>query len=253
MNKYEKFAIYFDWKRDTKTFKEYKEMLEHMPLEYLKYRCLKEMYVRAQPSVNLDTLLKEHFDRVSKGLGAEAFYDRYYLSSQEYTYILNKYVKEWNLKDPWYDYFDLIIHDIENAHPKYKWIPEHTDELGTHPGYRSYEEAPPLKDTIGEDATEKVIEFLKDRQNFYYHNQKENSFRVNISLGISPNSNAESVKKYWNERGIYFTIDLREHSDDYFWCEEEGYSKKELKELEERERKEKEKWMKVFIYNPTKQ
>ena len=28
MNKYEKFAIYLDWKRDIKTFKDYKKMLE---------------------------------------------------------------------------------------------------------------------------------------------------------------------------------------------------------------------------------
>ena len=241
MNKYEKFAVYLECNRDIKTFKDYKKVLEHMPLEYLKYRCLKEMYARSQPSANLDDLLKEHFNRVSKGLEPETFYDRYYLSYEECKYILDKYVKEWFLKDPWNDYLDLIIHDAENEHIKDKWIPERTDEHGTHPGYRGYENMPPLKDVIGKKNADKVVEFLKGRKNFYYHSQNENAFRCQICLGISPNSNAEKVKEYWKAQGKDITIDLRKHSNDYFWCEEHGYSKAELKEIEEEEKKRKEK------------
>lgn len=242
MNKYEKFAIYLKWNRDIKTFKDYKKMLEHIPFEYLKYRCLKEMYARSQPSANLDDLLKEHFDRVAKGLEPERFYERYYLSYQECKYILDKYVKEWYLKDPWDDYFELIISDAENKHIKDKWIPERTDEHGTHPGYRGYEDVPPLKDIIGEESANKVIEFLKERRDFYIHNRNEDAFRAQICLGISPNSNAEAVKEYWKSKGKDITIDLRAHCDDYFWCEERGYTKKELRDIEkeEEERKRKE-------------
>lgn len=241
MKKYEKFAIYLDWKRYIKTFKDYKKMLEHIPFEYLKYRCLKEMYARSQPSANLDNLLKEHFDRVVRGLEPERFYERYYLSYQECKYILDKYVKEWYLKDYWNEHLDLIIHDAENKHVKDKWIPERTDEHGTHPGYRGYEDVPPLKDIIGEENASKVIEFLKDRKDFYHHSQDENAFRSQICLGISPNSNAEKVKEYWKTKGHDISIDLRNHSNDYFWCEEQGYSKVELKEIEEEEKKRKEK------------
>lgn len=244
MNKYEKFAIYLDWKRNIKTFKDYKKMLEHIPFEYLKYRCLKEMYARSQPSANLDDLLKEHFDRIDKCLEPERFYERYYLSYQECKYILDKYVKEWFLKDPWDDYFDLLIYDAENKHVKDKWIPERVDKHGNvHPGYRSYEDVMPLKDIIGNDNANKVIEFLKDRKSFYHHNQNESAFRAQICLGISPNSNATKVIEYWRNAGLDKDVvtDLRIHSDNYFWCEEHGYSKAELKDIEEDEKKKKEK------------
>ena len=86
-----------------------------------------------------------------------------------------------------------------------------------------------------------VVVFLKERRDFYRHSQDENAFRSQICLGISPNSNAEKVKEYWKSKVQDISIDLRNHSDDYFWCEEQGYSKAELKEIEEEEKKRKEK------------
>lgn len=281
MKKYEKFSIHSDWDIPVKSFKEYKEMLEHSPFEYIKHRCLKEMYERAQPSVNLDNLLKEHFDRLSKGLEAESFYERYYLSYEECTYILDKYVEQWYLKDPWHDYFELIISDAQKRYFKDKWIPDHTDKYGNnHPGHRGYEDVMPLRIQIEKalnskfkvskevkkaleklrykfNASKKIksivdsietskeankinklfIDFLKERENFYYHDRNENALRCQVCLGISPNSNAEAVKKYWKEKGIDLDIDLRKHSNDYFYCEEQGYTKEELKELEEHESK----------------
>lgn len=242
--KYLKFGLNTDAYKHVRTFKEYKQMLEHDPFEYIKYRCLKEMYERAQPSVNLDDLLKEHFNRLKQGLEAEQFYDRYFLSYEECKYVLDKYVHHWYLEDPWERYLDLIINDAQEKHIRDKWIPERIDEFGnTHPGYSGYEDVPPLKEIIGEDAANKVVAFLNERKNFYRRNIDENAFRAQICLGISPSSNDESVKRYWKEKGCNLDIDLRKHGADYFWCEENGYwdDLDEIKEREEKERKEKKK------------
>lgn len=197
------------------------ELLKHSISDRMIYECYKEMYARAQPSVDFDEILKDNFNRAESD--KIRYYERYYLSQSECNYILDKYVEAYNITPYWEDSVDVIIRDFTEGHSKDKYIPEHTDELGWHPGYRSYESVKPLKELIGEDATKVVLDILKNRKYFYRFDRKAGDFRATMCLGASPTSNPETVKKYWVSQGVDLDIDKREYDSNYFWEEEHGY------------------------------
>jgi len=246
--------------RPVTTFEDYIEAIKHSVLETIKYKCLKEMYLRAQPSVDYDDLLKDHFKRISDGLKAESFYERYYLSHEECKYIVNKYIDSYHLNDDWDDTFDLLLKDVNRVISVDKYIPGEGDSPG-HKGYeykeplnvliekilnpefevskeeidrlaRSFSEKNPFK--VSDIAT-KIFnlfnDFLKERKDFYQRNQLANAFSCQIYLGVSPNSSLERVEEYWKEHGLNLEIDPRHHDENYFWCEEHDYLDDDINEV----------------------
>lgn len=189
--------------------------------------CLREMYAKSQPSANYNDVLQYYKDCEQSGVKPEKIYERYYLSYEEFVYIENKYLELYNLQDSFKDNCDIIIRDMEEGCVRDKHIPAEVIDGMFHPAHRGYEKVPPLKDLIGEENANKVVEFIKDRKCFYRFNKDESKFRFNVALTDSPTSNMEEVIKYWKAQGKEIKIDPRHHDSDYFWSEENGYLEEE--------------------------
>ena len=181
-------------------------------------RCKREMYARAQPSVDYDKLVEKY-----RGVN-EKIYERYYLSREESKYVIDKYIRIYGLEDKFKENLDLIIDNMQNGTITDNYIPEKYDADGHKiPGYRDYKDVPPLKDIIGESIACSVIDYIKDRRNFYKTDHESEQFQFAILMGDSPTQNPKSVIEYWSKKGINIKIDPRHYNNDYFWDEENGY------------------------------
>ena len=204
--------------------------------------CYKEMYAKAQPSADWDQIIKEF--KEGKRDKNECVYEQHYLSQQEYTYIINKYLEAYNITSQWRDDVEVVERYLNKGGYKDKYIPEHKDPDGfVHPGYRSYEEVPPLKEQIlnimkefdcsevakevGENIYNKVMELISECKNYYKFDREESSFRCTIALGHSPTSNAETVKKYWKEK-TGEDIKIEERNPKLFWYKDMGYTDEDM-------------------------
>lgn len=204
-------------------------------LERCFHDCMKEMYEKAQPSADYDQLIQDYIDgKIGKD---ETVYDRYYLSNEEFTYIKDKYKEAYRIKEEWRDNIEVLERYLNEGGSKDKYIPEQTDEDGfTHPGYRSYEKVPPLKEHIknildqhlettelpqvrvelADELTNKVMELISACKDFYKFDREETQYEFSVCLGASPTSNKETVKKWWKEnKGI--DVDIVERNPLLFW------------------------------------
>ena len=115
-------------------------------------RCFNEMYAKATPPLeNVDEYIKKLKEDPVAAAEEEKnpLYKRHYLSHDELKYIVNKYEEAYHIKSEFHDDCDILIRDMENKAPVDKYIDDYVDEYGNHhPGYRSYEERPPMKDRI---------------------------------------------------------------------------------------------------------
>lgn len=231
-------------------------------IEQAFHDCMKEMYARSQPAVDYDQLLEDAKNgKIGKD---EAVYERYYLSTEEFNYIRDKYIKAYNLKESWNSNIELLERYLVDGGTKDKYIEAHTDEYGYHPGYRGYEDVAPiaaqikeiLKTEIGEGnitdkisnkITETVMNTITNCKEFYRFDREESSFSCSLALGASPSSNPETVKEYWKTQGIDIDIEIRnpflfweqEYYADEFeevMIEEYGENWKEIKDNEWKEK-----------------
>lgn len=164
-------------------------------LEQAFNECLKEMYKWAQPSIDLDKLIKEGYKDDDKN----PLYTKHYLSTDNFNYIKDTYMYAYGINDTWDDTFETIYNQLENGGVEDDYIPAKEGN----PGYRSYKKVDSLKNhlTTPEDFNT-IIEYIKKIQNFFKHHSLEtNKFNVSICLGCSPTSNKEEVEKYWKENG----------------------------------------------------
>lgn len=171
-------------------------------------RCLDEMYRYAQPSITFkefEELCRKEYEENNHT--PQPVYLRYYLSPTEEKVIIEKYIKAYNLENPFKDHCDLIINDMMKGCSKDKYIPADGDT----PGHRSYEQVPSLDKEIGEENLKKVIDFINMRRDFYHFDRKESTFRFNVS-NIAPNSNKEKVIEYWKSKGV--DLQIEEHNDE---------------------------------------
>lgn len=188
------------------------------------HRCKVELYKRAQPSADYNEIYQNYKKQHDEGKKIEAVYDRYYISQEEYQYVKDKYIKAYHLEDSFKLHCDIIIRDLIEGCPKDKYFPEKIDEDGfKHPGYRGYEQVPPIQYSIGIENANEVVDFIKQRKDFYRFNHLEERFNFAISLGDSPTQNPDTVIQYWKTQGVNIDIKPRHHSQDYFWCEENNY------------------------------
>lgn len=172
--------------------------------------CLTEMYAKAQPSADFNELIKLY-----KGTN-KPFYQWYYLSEEEFKYILNKYLEAYKIKDKRQDYLDLIIDDLKNGYYVNVYKNAWTDEYGFHPGYKDYKEEKSLIKKIGEDTANKVFDILEERNHYYKVNLEENKFTSTIAFGCSPTSNVKTVLEHWGN----IEIKPRHLTEDEFWEED---------------------------------
>ena len=174
-------------------------------------RCMREMYAKSQPVGDWDKYLEDAREgRIGKD---ERVYERHFLCHNQFLYILNKYKKAYGFLEHWTSDCDLLIRDLTEGGLKDIYV----EGKNGYPGYRSAEKTPKLKDLIGEENSEKVINLIKDIRNFYRFDRNEETFSFNVSLGASPCSNAETVREYWKYQGIDVEIDETELSEDDYW------------------------------------
>lgn len=197
--------------------------------------CYREMFAKAQPMADWDNLCAEKkagkIDEDKDG----PVYDRHYLSSDEYIYIINKYLDAYKIKTEWKEDIDILKEYLIEGGMKDKYVEEHTDENGNHhPGYRDYEKVPSLKEHIGkiiydeydgngeiadavtEKVVNKVMELIETCQDFYSFNMDEQKFRNTLALGATPTSNKETVKQWWKEH-YDVDIEIEDRNPMLFW------------------------------------
>lgn len=206
--------------------------------------CMKEMYTKAQPSADLEQIVQDIKDgKIDKN---ERIYERYYLSQEEFKYILNKYKESYRIKKEWAPNIEVLETYLKEGGNKDKYISEKIDENGfKHPGYRGYEKVAPLKDQIrkimkdfdmsdcaqnvADEIYEKVMENIENCKDYYKFDREEDDFDFSIYLGASPTFNSESVKKWWKEnKGI--DIEIEDRIPRLFWYYDEGYTDEDLAE-----------------------
>ena len=196
--------------------------------------CLNEMYIKSQPSISFyDIIEKSKNGEISKD---DIIYERHYLSNEEYEYILNKYIEAYGFEPVWREYVDVVKEYLEKGGNKDKYVKERKDKNGNyHPGYRSYAKVPPLKKQIykiiygeydgnGEIAEEvtnkivnKVFELISNCQNYYRFGTHDYSkFTFNVS-NYGPCTNKDTVKKYWESKGVHFEFEDRTTDPDELW------------------------------------
>ena len=111
------------------------------------------------------------------------------------------------------------------------------------PGHRGYEKVLPIKEqilqemrkwlpkeeskTVANNITKIVMDTIDECKKFYRFDREESSFRITASLGASPTSNPESVKKYWKEK-TGEDIQIEERNPKLFWYIDEGYTDEDL-------------------------
>ena len=192
--------------------------------------CMCEMYAKAQPEADWDNILEEY--RTGKLTKDDRVYD--------------KYKEAYNIKKTWVPNLEFLEELLTEGGMKDKYNPDWTDKNGNHhPGYRSAEKVKPLKEQIENLLTtydssdiskeiannifELVINNIKNYKDFYKFDREEDEFDINISLGASPTSNAETVKKWWKEN-YNQDIEIEERNPKLFWYRDNNYTDEDLAE-----------------------
>ena len=205
--------------------------------------CYREMYVKAQPSADWDQIVQEFKD--GKRDKDERVYEQHYLSQEEYTYIVEKYLNAYNILSHWKEDVEVVEEYLREGGSKDKYIPDEYDDNDklVSPGHRGYEKVLPIKEQILQEMSKwlsteesqtatnnitKIVMYTIDEcKKFYRFDREESSFRITAALGASPTSNTESVKKYWKEK-TGEDIQIEERNPKLFWYIDEGYTDEDL-------------------------
>lgn len=186
-------------------------------IEQAFHDCMKEMYAKAQPSLDYDLATEQIKSGEMVDTKEDPVYGRHYLSHDEFKYILDKYIDGYNIKSKWLDYVGMVEKYLTKGGTKDKYI----ERDGDNPGYRGYEEVAPireqiqniLKESTGNDSdelTNKIVECvlntISDCKKFYKFDTENSQFSMSVALGHSPSSSLEKVQKYWNDKGVDIKI-----------------------------------------------
>lgn len=211
-------------------------------IEQAFHDCMKEMYAKAQPSLDYDLATEQIKSGEMVDTKEDPVYGRHYLSHDEFKYILDKYIDGYNIKSKWLDYVGVVEKYLTKGGTKDKYI----EKDGDNPGYRGYEEVAPIKEQIqnilkestGNDSgelTNKIVECvlntISDCKKFYKFDRENLQFSMSVALGHSPSSSLEKVQKYWNDKGV--DIKIVERNPLLMW--ERDYYGDEFEEVMEEE------------------
>lgn len=176
----------------------------------------KDCYKHAQPSVTWDEFLQQNREYIESGEKGPRPYEFYYLPEKVFKELQEMYIDAYRIAPEFEDDCDTILQYLEKP-VRHKWIEKGTDLLSNHSGYRGFEYYTPLKEEIGEEAYNKVVEYIKEASEFYNKNHYYNGFLMQTSLGPTPSSNKENVIKNWKEfRDTDITINESIYNgDDY--------------------------------------
>lgn len=212
--------------------------------------CMREMYAKAQPSADYDAIVAGVKDGTIEDSDKDPVYARYYLSEEEFKYILNKYIKAYGMNSTWHSYVDTVRRYFDGEGMKDAWVENKVDEYGVkHSGYRVAEEVPHITkafkeilakqldgehfiDTLVDSLSKVVFEYIDNCENFYRVDREEGDFSCSVALGASPTSNPNTAVEYWKKQGVDVNIEWRnplllwemdEYGDEFEECMVELY------------------------------
>lgn len=189
--------------------------------------CLDEMYRKSQPSITWEEVTAQAKENPNRHIWQE-----HYLPQHLYLNIQEKYMRMYRLQEEWSSNIEVLENYLKEGGTKDKYIEACTDENGNyHPGYRGYENVPPIArqiQTILEEQLEQgtraeslknlivdaVMNTINDCKEFYKFDREELSFRMNVS-NYSPNSNIEAVREFYKDTDIVINeIEEKDEEED---------------------------------------
>lgn len=180
--------------------------------------CMREMYAKAQPSADYDAIVAGVKDGTIEDSDKDPVYARYYLSEEEFKYILNKYIKAYGMERKWRSYTGIVDTYFKGGGHRNVCV-NHCKELICVPHIKkafAEEIYDNFGNILGEDTeklseilSNKVFEYLQWCVDFYRVDREADSFSASVALGCSPTSNPTSVIEYWAKRGIDIDIEWR--------------------------------------------
>ena len=199
------------------------------------HNCFKEMYAKSQPSADYDELVRKfRSGEITENKGETPIHDRYYLSMEEFVYIRDKYLDMYRMKNLWKSNVDFLRENLTEGSYKDVYISETIDENGDwHPGYRTSEKVPNLKELflnvfdeklklgdalrepIAEELYNVVLETIDNCRDFYRFDREEEQFGYSVALGASPTSNKDRVIEYWKTQGV--NVEIVDRNPHLFW------------------------------------
>lgn len=154
---------------------------------------LKELYMRAQPAVNIDT----YVDCYKRGIldkDKDHCYEWHYLPAEVEEQIVNDYLVAYNADDQFKKWAQELIDKFKNG--GYRTV--YKDIFNTGEKVRTGEETEKLNELIGDENADKVYNLINEFLNFYRTNMDEHSIRWMVMQG--PTSNPETVIAKWGDK-----------------------------------------------------
>lgn len=166
--------------------------------------CLDTMYRASYPSITLEELRAEAKKIDPKERDEARLFDRHYLPSKIHTAILEDFAEAYDLKSSLPEIIQ-ILKDYFKDPIVDKWI----EGVNEHdPGHRGYDHPEPMA-----EEHRLVAEKYMDMANeFFNWNRDLNCLYFNV-CNVSPNSNRETVEKWYHEHG---DPDFKIPEDDYW-------------------------------------
>jgi len=209
-------------------------------------RCMTEMYAKAQPSADYKELMAKKKTGEIVDTDIDPIYRRYYLSQEEYEYILNKYIEAYNMTVHWKDNMDHAISYLRDG-----GLTTAYKENASGVSYKTTEKTPKITDVIGEEHAGEVMKLLELCKDFYKFDREKDDFSTSLALWGSPTFNKEGVIRYWKEHGQDITIEDRNPETFWYrdaygdgWKEVYEWEMEEAKRWEEEEKEFLKKWKK---------
>lgn len=181
--------------------------------------CMREMYRKSQPSADFDEYARKLENGEIKEEPGDEIYRRHYLSMEEYSYIVDKYVTAYGMEDNWNNIFEILVEYLGE-----RGMIEHGDNFEHLPDIEdvfkdilNHGKAEGMtNDAIAERLKKEVLGRIENCRKFFRHGAEENDFRITMALYCgSPTSNKDEVKKYWAKKGI--DIEIVDRDPDKFW------------------------------------
>lgn len=165
---------------------------------------IREMYLRAQPSVDIDDY---DFNALTKE-EKEHFQEWYYLPIEIQNQLVDDYLEAYAAEDPMKMWFNWLIERFkEGGHRTvYKEIFKPGEKV------RTGEETEKLDELIGAENAEKVYKLMQDFMGFYRTNMDEHTIRGAVMFGPTPT--ADTVEAHW---GIKVNDDVYKGYDGKMW------------------------------------
>lgn len=172
--------------------------------------CLDKMYRASQPSITWAEICEKA--KQDKENGEEHFYWReHYLSKEEQDDIYYEFSKAYRAVNEWIDDCNTVIKYLEEGGIKDKWI----ERDGNNPGYRGYENVPPISKQIysilneyelynkdmHDELTKTILETIENCRDFFRFDRDAEKFMFNV-MNYAPNTNIKAVREFYKDTDV---------------------------------------------------